>query len=180
MGELMLRAPAPLRSLRDVPVLGGLIHRLSHRVLPKEELVWVQVEAGPAKGMWLELNPRTGQGYLRGDVEGAVQGALLERLRSGMTFYDLGANIGLFSLIAARMVGPSGWVVSFEPDPVAAARLRRNVERNGFSNVTVVEAGVWSSSGEQKFVTAGDGSPDRGVGQITTGGANTHPGSVTI
>ena len=166
MGELMLRAPAPLRSLRDVPLLGNLSHRLSHRVVPSDGLVWAQVEAGPARGIWLEMNPRTGQGYLRGEVEAAVQKIVAERLRPGMTFYDLGANIGLFALLGARLVGPSGRVESFEPDSVVAGRLRRNVERNGFTNVRVVEAGIWSASGERSFVVADAGSPDRGVGKI--------------
>lgn len=171
MSELMLRAPAPLRSLRDVPLLGSLIHGLSHRVVPSDELVWAQVEAGPARGIWLEMNPRTGQGYLRGEVEAAVQKILAERLRPGMTFYDLGGNIGLFALLGARLVGPSGRVVSFEPDPVVAARLRRNVERNGFGNVSVVEAGIWSASGERSFVVADSGSPDRGVGRVVANGS---------
>jgi len=86
-----------------------------------------------------------------------------------MVFYDLGANIGLFTLLAARLVGKEGRVISFEPDPVVAARLRRNVERNQFTNVTVVEAGVWSSSGSVDFVTADSNSPDRGVGRFIAG-----------
>lgn len=167
MAGLILRAPAPLRSLRDVPLLGNLIHRISHRVVPGSELVWSQVEEGPARGMWLKMNPRTGQGYLRGEVEAAVQKAMAERLQPGMIFYDLGANIGLFSLLAARIVGPSGRVFSFEPDSTVAARLKRNVERNGFANVTVVEKGIWSSSGDRSFTEADASSPDRGVGRIT-------------
>jgi predicted RNA methylase len=96
--------------------------------------------------MWLELNPRTGQNYLNGKGELAVQQALAARIQPGEVFYDLGANIGLFSLMAARLVGASGEVYSFEPDPVNAARLRRNVAQNRLTNVTVVEHGVWSSS----------------------------------
>jgi FkbM family methyltransferase len=169
MGGLMLRAPAPLKRLRDVPVVGNWIHRLSHSVLPSEGLVWAQVQAGPARGLWLELNPRTGQSYLRGEAEATVLNAVAERLQAGMTFYDLGANIGLFSLTVARIVGANGRVVSFEPDPLVARRLRRNVERNGFANVTVVEAGIWSSSGEVEFAAADASSPDRGVGRILHG-----------
>ena len=170
MGELLLRTPARLRSLRDIPVLGSLIHRVSHRVLPADEKVWARIEVGPAKGIWLELNPRTGQDYLRGDAEAGIQAILVERLRGGMVFYDLGANIGLFTLLAARLVGPNGKVFSFEPDPWVAARLRRNVARNAFENVTVVEAGVWSRSGPRNFVAADASSPDQGVGTFVGGG----------
>lgn len=166
MSNIMLHAPAPLRSLRRLPVFGNLIHRISHRFLPAEEKIWARIEVGPAKGLWLELNPRTGQNYIRGEAENALQDILAARLRPGMVFYDLGANIGLFTLLAARLVGIEGKVFSFEPDPVVAARLRRNVERNQFANVTVVEAGVWSLSGKVKFVTADASSPDRGLGRF--------------
>jgi FkbM family methyltransferase len=166
MGELLLHAPQPLRSLRDLPVLGSWIHRLSHRVLPLEEKVWARIESGPAQGLWLELNPRTGQNYLRGKAELTVQNILAERLRPGMVFYDLGANIGLFTLLAARLVGDSGRVFSFEPDPENAARLRRNIQRNGFANVTVVEKGIWSVTAKLNFVISGADSPDHGIGKF--------------
>lgn len=178
IGSLLLRSPARLRSLRDVPILGNLIHGLSHRLLPVERLVWAQVEAGPATGLWLELNPRTGQDYLRGRVESATQTALAQHLRPGSVFYDLGANIGLFTLLAARCVGPAGKVLSFEPDPAVAARLRRNIARNQFANVTVVESGVWSSSGNFEFVPATPASPDRGVGTFMAAGSAT--GSIPV
>src|SRR5271155_4145975 len=170
MGELMLRAPAPLRSLRGVPLLGNLIHRLSHQFLPADEKVWAGIEAGPAQGIWIELDPRTGQNYLRGEAERAVQETIAERLRPGMVFYDLGANIGLFSLLAARVVGPNGKVFSFEPDAETAGRLRRHVARNGFENIEIVEAGVWSSSGQMNFAAADSSSPDRGVGRVIANG----------
>jgi FkbM family methyltransferase len=166
MGELLLHAPQRLRSLRNLPVLGGWIHSVSRHVLPLDEKVWARVETGPARGLWLELNPRTGQNYLRGDAELAVQNILTERLHPGMVFYDLGANIGLFTLLAARLVGDSGKVFSFEPDSENAARLRRNVQRNGFANVTVVEKGIWSTTTKLNFVKSGADSPDHGVGKF--------------
>jgi FkbM family methyltransferase len=177
MIDLMLHAPAPLRWLRRLPVIGYMIHHLSHDLVPPDEKIWMRVEVGPCKDLWLELNPRTGETYVRGEAENAVQRILAARLRPGMVFYDLGANIGLFTLLAARLVGGKGKVFSFEPDPLVAARLRRNVERNQFSNVTVVEAGVWSSSGKVDFVTADSSSPDRGVGRFVTeaGGPSVTP-----
>jgi FkbM family methyltransferase len=170
IGGLLLRAPAPLRSLRGVPVLGGFVHKLSHRILPMDEKVWARIEAGPARGIWIELNPRTGQNYLQGNAEPAVQSVLEKHLRPGMIVYDLGANIGLFSLLAARLVGDSGRVFSFEPDPEIAARLRRNVARNNFANINVVEAGVWSATGNLNFVAADSSSPDRGIGKFAAAG----------
>jgi FkbM family methyltransferase len=169
ISSLMLEMPASLRSLRNLPVFGSLVHRLSHRILPADEKLWARVERGPGQGLWLELNPRTGQHYLHGEVEPAIQEILVERLKPGMVFYDLGANIGFFTLLAARLVGGKGKVFSFEPDPEIAGRLRRNIEQNAFTNVTVVEAGIWSASGNVNFVAADLSSPDRGVGKFVEG-----------
>lgn len=165
-GRALLGLPAPIRSLRRVPVLGAILHYVSRRVLDSDEKVWTRVHAGAAAGLWFELNPRTGHNYMRGEVEPAVQSALTRFVSDGMVVYDLGANIGFFSLLAARLVGKSGKVFSFEPDPVSASRLRRNVERNGFSNVTVIEAGIWSASGVVNFIPADRSSPDHGIGHF--------------
>jgi FkbM family methyltransferase len=164
--QLFLQTPASLRSLREVPVLGSLIRSIGYWILPAGVKTWIQVETGPAVGVWLKVDPRTGQMYLRGAVEPAVQQILMDRLRPGMVFYDLGANIGFFSLLAARMVGVEGKVFSFEPDPQAADRLQEHVERNGSTNITVIDHGVWSVTGQVRFLAANASSPDRGTGHF--------------
>jgi FkbM family methyltransferase len=169
--SLLLRVPTSLRSLRHLPVLGELIHRVSHYVLPADQMVWAQVRCGPGQGLWIEVYPRTGQFYITGDAELPTQTLITQRLQLGNVFYDLGANIGLFSLLAARCVGNSGKVFSFEPDAANAARLRRNVARNSFSQVTVIESGVWSSTGTLDFTSASRQSPDRGVGTFIPSGS---------
>ena len=64
------------------------------------------------------------------------QTALLgERLRPGMTMLDGGAHVGYFTCQAARLVGPRGLVLAFEPAPRNFAILQANVWRNGFTNV---------------------------------------------
>jgi len=145
-GALLVHSPASICSLRNIPVLGDFIHHLSHRILPTSERLCVRVQAGPAQGIRLELNPRTSDVYLRGELEIATQKVLAERLRPGMVFYDLGANIGLFSLLAARLVGADGRVFSFEPDAEVAARLRRNIRQNGFSNISVLSSATVPST----------------------------------
>jgi FkbM family methyltransferase len=64
------------------------------------------------------------------------QTALLgERLRPGMTVVDGGAHVGYFTCQAARLVGPRGLVLAFEPAPRNFELLTANVWRNGFTNV---------------------------------------------
>jgi FkbM family methyltransferase len=158
-----------LAPLTRVPVLGGLLHWVSTKAIARDVLVWLQIKNGVGAGLWLRVNPRTGQQILGGSAEPKVQQVLAEHLRPGMVFYDLGANIGFFTLIAARLVGREGRVFSFEADPELAARLRRNVERNNFAWVTVEEKAIWSTSGPLQFHRADPtASPDRGLGFVTT------------
>ena len=44
-----------------------------------------------------------------------------EQLKPGMTFIDVGANIGYFTVLASRLVGPEGRVIGFKPNPRTAA-----------------------------------------------------------
>lgn len=87
-----------------------------------------------------------------------VSRVLLRVLREGDTFIDVGGNVGFFTTLAAALVGPGGQVVSFEPDPDNAARLRRNVGLNDFGNVTVVDRPAVADSGPVDFYINGDDS----------------------
>ncbi len=169
MAQLFLRYASPLAGLRRLPVVGPCLRWASGKMVPRDSLAWVQIQKGPAAGLWMRLNPRTGGSAFAGGGEPAVQRALQEYVRPGMTFYDVGANIGFFSLLAARLVGPHGHVTSFEADPEVAMRLREHIERNNFSQVTVVEKAVWSEQQKVPFLRTDPGvSPDRGLGHVVS------------
>jgi FkbM family methyltransferase len=168
LAQLFLRYATPFAALRRLPVVGPCVRWMSAKIVPRETLTWIQVERGPGAGLWLRVNARTGQTVLDGSGEPAVQQALAEHLRPGMTFYDLGANIGFFTLLAAKLVGASGRVVSFEADPEIAARLRENVSRNPFSWITVEQKAVWSEPSVVSFSRVDPAtSPDRGLGHVS-------------
>lgn len=67
---------------------------------------------------------------------------LVDHLRPGDTFVDVGANIGYFTLLASELVGPSGRVIAIEPAPTTLEMLRRNVSANRATNVRIVPAAV--------------------------------------
>lgn len=69
-------------------------------------------------------------------------------LQVGDKVLDIGANLGGFTLAAARRVGAEGHVFAFEPDPEVCDRLKDNVKINGFKNITVYNAAVASERGQ--------------------------------
>jgi len=78
-------------------------------------------------------------------------------LRPGDVFVDVGANIGLFSLIAAKWVGDSGEVYAFEPSGKTFQRLRENTKLNNLHNVQCFRLALSDETGEFPFYTSEDG-----------------------
>jgi FkbM family methyltransferase len=75
-------------------------------------------------------------------------GIFKREIRPGNTVLDIGANIGYYTLIAARLVGPRGKVYAFEPDPTNFRILQKNVETNGYTNVVLVNKAVSNKNGK--------------------------------
>jgi FkbM family methyltransferase len=71
-----------------------------------------------------------------------TQLVLQKLLREGDTFVDIGANEGMMSLLASRLVGSTGKVIAFEPNPAPRAVFESAIARNALSNVTVIPAGL--------------------------------------
>lgn len=173
LARLRMESSAIAERVARVPLLGAVLRKIGDRLIPRGTLLWTRIQAGPARGLWLLLDARTAAEQRRGVREPDVQQAIRTSLSAGQVFYDVGANVGFFTLLAARQVGPSGAVVAFEPDPDVADRLRRAAEHNEIPNVTVIEAAIWSRKGVVPF-ERGLTSPDRGVGRVVAAseGAN--------
>lgn len=74
-----------------------------------------------------------------------------KEIKKGDVVVDIGANIGYFTLIFARLVGDGGKVYAFEPDPVNFALLKKNVEINGYKNVVLIQKAVSNYDGVLKL-----------------------------
>ncbi|MFA5901326.1 MAG: FkbM family methyltransferase [Hyphomicrobium sp.] len=97
----------------------------------------------------LMLDPRTGNESV-GSLDWVVEG-----LGTGGTFVDIGANCGLYSLFAARAVGPTGRVIAIEPIPLMQERLRFNARRNGFDGIELVPSAVGPQAGTATLYVRG-------------------------
>jgi len=80
---------------------------------------------------------------------------VLQNLKPGMVFLDIGANVGYFSLLTANHVAPSGRVIAVEPNPLAFSQLEQNIKRNKVSNITVLHAACADSAASGKLYVSG-------------------------
>lgn len=71
-----------------------------------------------------------------------------EHIRAGDVVVDIGANIGYYTLILARLVGEQGKVFAFEADPSNFALLKKNIEANGYKNVTPIQEAICAAPAE--------------------------------
>ena len=123
----------------------------------------VMVGTGHGAGLLLEtdslaLTHIQAYGLVRGVLEPGVQEALRRHVGAGSVVYDVGANIGFFSLLAARFAGPTGAVESFEPLPTAAAGLRANTALNDARTVHVHEVAIGGHGGRAELLSVDEGS----------------------
>jgi FkbM family methyltransferase len=71
--------------------------------------------------------------------------------KAGETVYDVGAHCGVSTYHFSKLVGPTGRVIAFEPDPVNYSLLLLNIERHQLSNVTPLQIAISDACGEAEF-----------------------------
>jgi FkbM family methyltransferase len=103
------------------------------------------VDIGGTRNEWWALSAR------RRTWEQPVVEGFVEAIRPGDVVYDVGAWIGPYTLLASKLVGPSGRVLSFEPDPAARTQLERNVMLNDAANVQIFPIALSDSNGTARL-----------------------------
>lgn len=81
-----------------------------------------------------------------------VRAVLEQHLRPGGVFVDAGSNIGFYSIIAARLVGPAGKVVAIEMLPDTAHQLRSHVALNRAPHIEIAECALSDRGGEEMTI----------------------------
>lgn len=108
----------------------------------------------PFKGGRIYLNIKEYPTMLRralGVFEVEKTKAISSLLNSGMTFVDVGTNKGYFALLAARIVGKTGLVISFEPEPTNCKWIRRSIELNGYNNINLYQLALGDENEQTKL-----------------------------
>ena len=160
LAELLFRAPSlerPYRSVagafRRVPGVHTFFRETTDRLIRR--LVAARREIRPVTvgsvTALLDVSHFTAAGRHFAGVpyEPGVTSVLLETLRPGDVFVDIGANTGYFSVIAGLLVGTAGRVFAFEPNGDARARLERHLEMNGLTARTFVSQAALGARDEE-------------------------------
>ena len=100
----------------------------------------------------------------REEIEAAVS--------PGDTVVDVGANVGQYTVLLAGLVGPSGRVLAFEPEPTTHAMLRSVVRGLGLTSVETFQLALGDAAGEARLVRVHDrdGIPNIGLTHVAAAG----------
>jgi FkbM family methyltransferase len=93
-------------------------------------------------------------GALLGTREIDLQRAFGLFVARGMTVYDVGANVGFYSIIAAHLAGPAGRVVAFDPLRQNAEMIEHNARLNHFTHISVHEIALGNDDGKAEFLVS--------------------------
>jgi FkbM family methyltransferase len=106
--------------------------------------------------MYLDVEEEPGRlgSFLWGEYEPLTTYAFRHILKEGDVAVDVGAHWGYFTLLAAKLCGPSGKVFAFEPHPRNLALLMRNIHANGLTNVAAIQKAVSDKCAVERLFTS--------------------------
>jgi FkbM family methyltransferase len=125
------------------------------KLVPSNAVVFVLM--GPNRGMRWVAGASSTHGSWLGNYESDHVAALPRLVRPGMVAYDVGTNVGYYTLTLSRLVGDHGCVYSFEPDARNVTKLHRHIELNRLSNVTIVQVAISDKAGLVGFQSQNEG-----------------------
>jgi FkbM family methyltransferase len=136
-----------LKSLRGrgltqvVPFLGGRLHDFRYKYLEPSGLVLTSVRGNK---MYADArDTQTGLIFIKGlPYEEYETQVFIESVKKGMVVVDVGAHIGYYTLLAARLAGKTGQVFAFEPEPYNFTLLKKNVQINDYKNVILEQKAI--------------------------------------
>ena len=141
------------KGLERFPLVSRTYHFLTRHLIG-EDIILVDVH-----GQKMYVNATFGLTLLSTgtyESEKLMTTLFTKLITEGMIVVDIGAHVGYYTLLAARAVGDKGKVFCFEPEPSNYALLLKNIERNSYNNVVLVQKAVTNSTGHVKLFLARD------------------------
>jgi FkbM family methyltransferase len=174
--KILWKLLLPLRLyLKYFPLQQGkgiLLRRVVFPILPDKQASFLTTLVGGGK---IILQYRETLGWstlLYGPFEGIELDYVAKIVQPGDTVFDIGANIGLYSIVLGTSVGEAGQVIAVEPIRSNADRIKQNLELNSLKNCQIITSAVGASAGEitlnlshdPAYHSVGEVSEDRGNG----------------
>ena len=155
--------------------IAGRLFRLPLRALQAlPERTTIRIVQGPLRGYRWTIASSV-HGCWLGTYEAERQQKIASVLKPGMTFFDIGAHVGFFTLLGAHYVSPYGQVFAFEPSPHNTGSLTNHLAMNEIKHATVIQAAVSDYRGTMRF----DDGHSRETGHLSEQG-NSRVQSVTL
>jgi len=130
------------------PVIGRILYKLSPGGSGPIQLNGNSMYLAPS-GSYPPLAMANGR------YEPATTLLFQETLQSGMVVIDIGAHVGYYTLLAAKLVGPTGKVYAFEPAPGNHDTLLKNIALNNYSNITATKMAISDQKGNATIYLSG-------------------------
>jgi FkbM family methyltransferase len=155
--------------------INNLHHKLSfrlHKLLPVFGITGIQrVPAPGMEGKVLFVRAEDGgvahQLIMYKEYEPYQSSLVQKYIKPGMTVYNIGANIGYYTLLASKCVGPEGKVYAFEPAPENFELLQKNVTENKLGNVEIFPLAIGANPGSATLSLSSTNSGDHRLQNIT-------------
>lgn len=140
------------QSFKRIPVVRSLTHFIVSRF--KGRIAWVD-------GQKMHLDEQDSLRLsLFGEFEPNETRLARESIKPGDRVLDIGAHIGYYTLLFARLVGKEGHVFAFEPDPTNFRLLEKNIAENGHTNVTLAQKAIAEKSDRRLLYRSSSNSGD--------------------
>jgi FkbM family methyltransferase len=164
------------RGYDRAPWMNDLHHKLSyrlHKLLPKFGIMGiqkVQVPGLPNRFMYVRAEDGgvAHQLIMYQEYEPYESKLVREYLKPGMTVYNIGANLGYYTLVASECVGSTGKVFAFEPAPENFEMLTRTVSENKLTNVELFPCAVGAAKGSATLSLSRTNSGDHQLQSVSS------------
>ncbi len=176
----MMSTRRPTGDLARVSTIRRMLGTIEHQVAPTAFSVQlagedaVRCTVGGVELFCDAADAAVTPGLLSGHYESHLTAVFEQHCTRGMTVVDVGANLGYYSLLASRLVGPSGQVMALEPNSENCRLLLSSLRLNETTNVEVLPVAADAATGWAYYSTH----VGSNGGLIDDGDLLSHPGTV--
>jgi FkbM family methyltransferase len=136
--------------LGRIPGAGRLYNLLNNKFIRPKGIFLLNIQGN--KIYVKAMDGGTAAVLLGGSAYEKYETELFEKMvQDGMVVVDIGANIGYYTLIAAKLVGKKGRIYAFEPEASSYELLCKNIQANGYTNIVPIEKAVSKTTGKTKL-----------------------------